>query len=195
MDKEIKILWKSLEEFEMVTFDKETLSLKVQSHCSKIEKQIKRRNTFEIMTAISMMPAAVLIAWLHQSILVKSGALLMLPYLVYVIFKILHVRKWKKPVDEFSDNLEFIRQNLLYYRKEKHLLETVPYWYVTPVVICTTLILIGTGLSGFKLYYAFTVMIGMVYLITSLNKQVVARRISPLIEKLEDEIKNAEATN
>ncbi|MBL7843732.1 MAG: hypothetical protein JNK44_07705 [Cyclobacteriaceae bacterium] len=187
-DKELRKIWESINEFELIDLDKENLNREVKEHSASIEKKIVGRNRLEIIVAVFMMPVAAFIAYLHPSFLAKTGALLMFPYLFLVIYKLLAARKGRKRVEEFSDNLEFLKHSLSYYQNEKQLLDTVFYWYVLPCIPCVAFILLGSGLSGFKLVYAGAITIGMSYLIVRINQLTVERKIEPLIKRLKSEI-------
>ncbi len=194
-DREMQNLWKSLSNFEWVKFDKSMLHKEVKQQCTVMEKQIKQRNRLEILVAVMLMPMAGMVAFLHQDFMVKTGALLMFPYLFTVIYKLLKVRKSRPMPESFVDNKTFIHQNLTYYNQEKNLLETVAVWYVMPAVICVSLILIGIGISGFKLYYSFAIVIGMAYLIIRVNKQAVSKKLNPLIDRLERELQQSKESS
>lgn len=191
-DNEMKDLWKSLSEFELISYDKEMLNKEVTSQCASMDNKIKRRNILEITVAIMLMPTAAFVAYLHQDYWVKAGAILMIPYLIWVIYKLRQVRNSKPINDPQSDNITFLKQSLSYYKNEKHLLETVPYWYVLPLFLCVTLIMIGMDLVGFQKYYAFAVMVGMTYAISRLNQLTVIKKINPLIEQIQAKLQSVE---
>jgi hypothetical protein len=187
-DNEMKELWKSITEFELIRIDHDSLNKEVHEQSATMERKIVIRNRLEIGVAILLMHVAAFIAYVHPNLLVKTGAILMFPYLFLVIYKLLEVRKNKKHGEEFSDNLEFLKHSLDYYQKERHLLNTVFYWYVLPCIPCVAFVLLGIGLSGFKLVYAGAIVIGMSYSIVRINQLTVSKKINPLIEKLQSEI-------
>ena len=151
LDNEMKTLWKSINELELISIDKESLNKDVHEHASIMERKILIRNILEIGVAVLMVPVAAFIAYLHPSLLVKAGAILMFPSLFLVIYKLLETRRNKMQAKEFATNLEFLENSLTYYQREKHLLDTVFYWYVLPFIPCVIFVLLGIGLSGFKL--------------------------------------------
>jgi len=188
LDHEMKSLWKSINELELIRID-DSLNKEVHEQLDLMERKILVRNWLEIGIAVVLMPVAAFIAYLHPSFWTKIGSILMVPYLFLVTYKLLEARKDKKHVEEFSNNLEFLKHSLTYYQKEKNLLNTVFHWYVLPCIPCVALILLGTGLSGFKLVYAGAIIIGMSYFIVRINQLTVTRKIDPLINRLESEIK------
>ncbi len=188
-ESELKFLWKSVSDFEIVTFEKELLNQEVRQHVRSFNKKILVRDIVEIGMALMLIPIGIFIAYLIPDFFIRTGAILLVPSALVIIYKILKTRKIKKPVHRFTSNQEYLANNLAYYQNQKQLLGSVLYWYILPPGICALLILTGLDLPALKFYYALAITMGVGYVVYWLNKVTITKKIDPLIKRLEEELK------
>lgn len=187
-ESELKFLWKSVSNFEIVTFEKELLNQEVRQHVRSFNKKILVRDIVEIGVAVMIIPMGVFIAYLLPNFFIRTGAILLIPSALLIIYKILKARRFKKPGQHFISNQEYLENNLVYYQNQKQLLGSVLYWYILPPGICALLILTGLDLPAMKFYYVLSITIGLGYIVYWLNKVTISKKIDPLIKRLEEEL-------
>jgi hypothetical protein len=149
------------------------MNLEIRKHLKSIDRKIIIRDILEIAAAILIIPAGIFIAYLLPNLFIKTGAILMIPSAMLIIYKILQARKSKKQMNQNESNLVYLENNLTYYQNQKELLNSVVYWYILPPALCALLIVAGLELTTWKNIYAIGVIIGMAYSIDYLNKLTV----------------------
>lgn len=187
-ENDLKILWKSVSDFEMVNFDRDLINKEIKAQLNSFDRKIITRDVIEISVAILIIPVAIFIAYVLPNILIRTGAILMIPSILLIIYKILQVRKFKKPVDSLLNIRAYLETNLVYYKKQYELLDSVLYWYILPSMLCAILIITGLKLPTLKFFYALSITLGVAFVIYRLNKLTVIRKLDPLIKKIESEL-------
>jgi hypothetical protein len=187
-ESELKFLWKSVSDFEIVTFEKELLNQEVRQHVHSFNRKILVRDLVEIGMALMIIPIGLFIAYLIPDFFIRTGAILLVPSALLIIYKILKTRKIKNPVQRFTSNQQYLENNLVYYQNQKQLLGSVLYWYILPPGICALLILTGLDLPALKFYYSLAIALGVGYVVYWLNKMTITKKIDPLIKRLEEEL-------
>ncbi|MBL4655994.1 MAG: hypothetical protein JKY33_09250 [Bacteroidia bacterium] len=182
-EKEIKELWQRSVTADRIQLERSTLLRDVSKELNTIEKAVKRRDLLEISAAIFVAVAFIPIAITAPGLISKIGAGLVIPSSLFVIFKLLQVKKYQKP----KGLARSLKENLIHQRdfleKQKALLDTVLYWYILPPAIGITMYVIGLNSSLSALVTRLSVLLVMYVAVYFLNKHAVKKDLIPLLEK------------
>lgn len=151
-----------------------------------IEQAAKLRNTREIAVGLILMPLFALIAWYVPAFLSKLGALLVIPAVMLIIYKLNKMKKHYPSVHTYTV-LADLQQYKQYLLREKKLLEAVWYWYLLPCAV--PLILFFAGMHQYLLILLTLPLFGFIYY---LNIKAVKTQIAPVLKQLEAEIEKLE---
>jgi 4-hydroxybenzoate polyprenyltransferase len=181
---DLKKLWGN-SKVPRLTINSLSLSKELDKEFKTIERKIARRDLREIIAAIALIPLALARAYFTSPVLAKITLLLIIPYALMVIYKLKQAKKYKV-TDMNLDFKESIKRQIIYYCKQRDLLNTVLWWYLLPPAILSMLHLTSLGMVFEKLIFHgmfITILYGAIY---ALNKRVVRKQLNPLIRKLDD---------
>ncbi|WP_420399893.1 hypothetical protein [Flagellimonas sp.] len=197
IEDELIQIWQSSPKHERIKFEKSRLLLDVQNRLDSFDRAVKIRDTVEISVAILMTPLFLYQVYRQPNVLAKIGAIWIVAYILFVVYKLLKVKK-EKP-SEATSYLEYLKQSKIYLEKQKRLIESVLYWYILPGLMGCTIFLIGSldllnktwqeiikikkvwvGLSAFTGVGAFTYW---------LNKRGVKKEFIPRLKKVDELIR------
>lgn len=198
MEDELIALWQSSPKHERIKFEKSRLMLEVQSSLNRFNKAINRRDYIEIGGAIFLViPLFAYEAYRQPNYITKLGALWIILYCLFVIYKLLKAKR-KKPTENCS-YLEYLKQSKHHLERQKNLLDNVSYWYILPALIGALIML--TGMSDLvnktwqeiirikRLWKVLPAMAFITVFIHLLNKWSVKKQIVPRINRVEELIR------
>jgi hypothetical protein len=168
-----------------VTINNLSLREELNKEFKTLERKIAIRDLREIIAAIAIIPLALVGAYFTTIVSARITLLLSIPYAIMVIYKLKQVNKYK--VTDMNLNFkENIKRQIIYYSKQRDLLNTVWLWYLLPPAILSMLQFIFLGMPVGKLIIQaifITILYGGIY---ALNKLAVRKQLNPLIQKLDD---------
>lgn len=195
IEDELIVLWQSSPKHEQIKFEKSRLMLEVQSSLDRFDKAVNRRDYIEIGAAIFVAIPLFAYQIYHQSNYVaKLGALWIVMYCFYVIYKLL-VAKKSKP-EESDSYINYLKQSKTYLERQRNLLENIIYWYILPSLPGVVIMVTGMlelyrkswqEIIGIKHLWILSLLI-VVTTISAyvINKRAVKRQINPRIKKLDE---------
>ncbi|MEX0315429.1 MAG: hypothetical protein AB3N18_14730 [Allomuricauda sp.] len=194
IENELIALWQSSPNHERIKFEKSRFMLDVQSSLERFDRAIKYRDLMEIGAAITMIPFFAYQAYRLPNMLSKIGAIMIVIWCAYVIYRLLKVKKTKP--NEVDSYLEYLKQNKEYLEKQKKLLEKVLYWYILPCLTGCVMIMIGT-LNLFGKPFPLVAKMAVVWIcslifiavgvcVYLLNKRAVKKEFLPRIKKVNE---------
>lgn len=198
IEDELIQLWQTSPLQEQIKFEKSRLMLDVQSSLTRLERRIKYRDFIEIGVAVLIViPLFIYQAYIQPNYLSKLGALWIVVYCFYVIYRLVKSKK-KKPVSDCS-YVEHLRQNKTHLIEQKILLNSVLYWYVLPCLVGFVIMLVGLLdlpnktleeiIKIDKVWIGFFACIAAVVIIPLMNKRAVKKEIVPRIKKVNELIR------
>jgi hypothetical protein len=191
---DLKNLWGN-SKVPKVTINILSMREELNKELKTIERKIAMRDLREIIAAIALIPLALVRAYFTFPIFAKITLLLLIPYALMVIYKLKQVKKYKV-TDMNLDFKESIRQQIIYYSKQRDLLNTVWLWYLLPPAILSMLHITFLEMRIEKLIIPGVFIIILYGATYALNKLAVRKQLNPLINKLDNiisEIKNDES--
>jgi hypothetical protein len=190
IEEELIKIWQSSPNQERVKFKKARLMIEVQSNIDRMHQQIRNRDLIEQIGAVFVMVAFAYSAIVLPNLLSKVASILAVAYAIFVVVRLRSAKKRKPGVmnEPYVDYLHKMKKYLLY---QKHLLDTVLYWYILPGATFTMLFTLGFGIAGgmkplIRMGVANAVLATATYF---LNKKAVKDHLVPRLTKIENLIK------
>ncbi|WP_431121431.1 hypothetical protein [Flagellimonas flava] len=198
IENELIQIWQSSPKHERIKFEKSKLMLDVQSSLDRLDRAIRFRDFIEIGAAIFVViPIFGYQIYNQPNILAKFGAVWIVVYCLYVIYKLLNVKK-SKP-EESGSYMEYLKQSKTYLERQKSLLDSVVYWYILPslpgVIIMVTGILelyrkSWKEVIGIKhLWILLLLIIAITIFAYLMNKRAVKKELVPRLKKVDELIR------
>lgn len=155
----------------------------IRNTTDTIKKKIRWRDRQEELAAAFGSLCFMLAFYFFEDVFVKIGCVLIILFAVEVVV-VLRLNR-KQPVSIGLSLKEQLQEELKFFRKQRKLLSTVTYWYITPFLIGITFFTwgINDGWIAFVLHSFFNIFIAAAIFIA--NKKAVQDQFSPLIERLE----------
>ena len=188
---ELKEIWKSSSQVEKVKFEKSRLILEMQSSIDSLNKKIRLRDMREIFAAVLVIPIFIYYAIIIPYPITKIASILIV---IWASFIIAHLRQTKKykPSEYSEDYLTYLEKNKQYLQKQKKLLDTVLWWYITPFLFCLVLFILGfVGVPEKKIWMVTTLIGGIILalIVYFMNKKYSKQDFENRLSKIEDLIK------
>jgi hypothetical protein len=187
IEDELVKLWQSSPNQERIKFDKSRLMLDVQSGIDRLERAIKYRDLRETLAVAIVGPFFIYMGYLIPSVLTKIGSGLIVLYGIFVVLWLNRAKK-HKPGPLSSTYLEYLRKAKQYLDAQKHLLDTVLYWYILPAYVSMSVFMLGSGTHE----VIIRMQIGLIALCVAiyyLNKRAVTKTLVPKLVKIEAAIR------
>ena len=183
-DELIKI-WQSSPNQEKIKFEKSKLMMDVQSSLDRFHKSIKYRDLIETIPAIFLIPFFVHIAYTIPFTLSKIGAIWIILGTIYIIIRLQKTKK-HKPSDFTETYRDYLIKSKEYLNIQKKLLDTVLYWYFSPIAIGIVVFLIGAIKDIQELLIKLGGLIALGIVVYFLNKRAVKKQITPRLKKIDE---------
>ncbi len=193
IDEELKKIWQGASDEAQIQFNKSKLLIEMEQKIQRFDEKIKRRNNLEIIGTILLIPVFTAIAFHTHYPVSKAGAILVVCFGIFVIFKLLHTRKKKKNIDYTNSLKQQLIATKTYIEHEKKLLNTVLYWYILPPFVGCILFWAGMPMNPWKLFGLITFALLLSCFIWFVNKRAVTRDVNPLIEQIETTLKELQS--
>jgi hypothetical protein len=189
IEQELKNIWKSSSKDEQIKFEKSKLLLELQSNLDRFYKSLKFRDLREQIVAFLMIPLFSVIAYKIPFFLSKAGAVIIVIWCVYLIFKLQGLKKYK-PAPATESFKTYLQKTKSYLTAQKNLVDSVFYWYILPSSTGVIFFFIGFDLEEWKLILFISMTVGLGVIIFILNKQAVKNEFLPRLTKIDEIIKN-----
>jgi len=212
LEQELKEIWRNSSQEEKIKFDLSRLIIDLNDKTSSIEKNIRRRDNTDFVTAILSVPIFGYIAYVIPFPITKVGIILAMIGFIWGIIKRRNHKKNKLPIQlnlTFREQLKNQRINML---KEVRLLDTVLYWFIIPSFIPYAISIIGLGdpteygwsntmlnqLLPISLSYKMANLIFAVAIFATIlwtNKRIIRKTLKPLIKDIDKVMHQLEQEN
>lgn len=190
IEDELVKLWQSSPNQERIKFDKSRLMLDVQSGIDRLERAIKYRDLRETLAVVIISPFFIYEGYTNPFVLSKIACGLIVLYGIFVVFWLNQAKK-HKPGQVTETYLEYLRKARQHFDAQKHLLDTVLYWYILPAYVSLSLFTLGPGNVDVIIrmqIFLLALSAGIYYL----NKRAVTKILVPKLAKIESAIRMME---
>jgi hypothetical protein len=187
-ENELVKIWQSSPNQERVKFEKSRLMIDVQSSLDRFHRFVKYRDLMDTIPAIVIIPAFVYYAFIGPFTLSRIASGFIALWAVGLIIRLRKAKK-NKPDTMTGTYLEYLLRNRRFLTDQKHLMDTVLYWAVIPLIALVSLFFIGVflGRPGPPIKRALAlcgnVVLGIVVYLA--NKWAVKKQIMPRLEKVD----------
>lgn len=188
IEDELIRIWQSSPNQEQIKFERSRLMIDVQSSIDRFHKSIKYRDLMETIPAIFIIPFMAHTAYTIPFTLSKIGAIWIILSIIYIIIRLQNSKK-HKPSAFTETYWDYLNETKVYLNIQKKLLDTVMYWYFSPVAIGIALFFIGAIKDIQELLIKLSGLIGLGIVIYFLNKRAVKKQINPRLKKIDELIK------
>ncbi len=188
-DKEMKKIWQSANDGDRINLSLSQLLDSLKTKMKKIDRTLFFRDAREIVAAVLVAVFFACKAFTEDISVPKLANLLIAIWAVYVIYRLLDVRKYKKVSDLSASVKAQLTQQKMYLQKQAHLLDSALSWYIAPPAVLGMLSIIGRsygdvidwGNIGLSFFIIFLISWG----IYALNKRAARKAYQPLIENID----------
>lgn len=165
----------------------------LKKETKKVDNEIKRRDILEISISLLLIPF-----WLYglmnsAGTMYSLGCFIALLTSLFIPYKMIKAKK-VEPAKNTS-NKAYLEQERQKVKQQKQLLESIAWWYITPITISIILITLGATVDSsgvptinehLRYYYGGLVLlvIGIYYI----NKRTAKKKFGPLLAKIEQRI-------
>lgn len=197
-DQEIRDIWSNANEGDRIKLDIPQLVDNLRTKTKKIDRSLLFRDAREIIAALAVMVFFGYDSYKETLMVPKVAYIFIAIWCIYIIYKILSVRKYKK-ISELSNSLKAqLLQQKMYLQKQAHLLDTVLSWYIGPPALFMMVAIVGRNYSvGFDRGILTSLLtISLICLgIYFLNKFAAKTIFKPLIENIDNVLIQLEENN
>jgi len=162
----------------------------LEKETSKIDKEIKRRDFLEISIGVLLIPFWIFGLFISKGSIQTVGFIIAIASCIYIPYKLISAKKITAP--KLSNVKAFLEREKQKLAQQKQLLESVVWWYITPLTISIVLITLGATVNAsgmpvmnehlFIYYGCLALLIGGIYL---LNKRAAKKKFGPLLTNIE----------
>ncbi|MDX1768666.1 MAG: hypothetical protein R3294_11475 [Arenibacter troitsensis] len=186
-DELIKI-WQSSPNQERIKFEKSKLMIDLQSSLDRFHRTIKYRDLMETIPGIIIIPIFVYIAYTIPFTLSKIGAIWIILSIIYIIIRLQKAKKIR-PGSFTETYRDYLIKTKEYLFIQKKLLDTVIYWYFSPIAIGIVLFSIGAinNIKDLLVNLGGLIVLGIIVYI--LNKRAIKKQITPRLKKIDELLK------
>lgn len=191
MEDELIKIWQSSPNLERIKFEKSRLMMEVQTSLDDFNKKVKYRDLRELIAIVIASPVFAYYVYSVPYVLTKIASALIIVWGIFVAVRLRNMKK-HQPAKFSETYFDYLHKSQVYVTLQKHLLETVLYWYILPAAACLSLFVAGFKDVPGKLPWIIrteSVIVVMGVVIYFLNKQAVKKQILPVLQKIDELIK------
>tara|TARA_R110002033_G_C3774339_1_gene228593 strand:+ start:49 stop:552 length:504 start_codon:yes stop_codon:yes gene_type:complete len=160
----------------------------LQSSLDRFHRTIKYRDLMETIPGIIIIPIFVYIAYTIPFTLSKIGAIWIILSIIYIIIRLQKAKKIR-PGSFTETYRDYLIKTKEYLFIQKKLLDTVIYWYFSPIAIGIVLFSIGAinNIKDLLVNLGGLIVLGIIVYI--LNKRAIKKQITPRLKKIDELLK------
>lgn len=191
-DQEMKDIWFSSKGVDKINIEPTQLMNSLNQKMKKLDRTLFFRDFREIIAAIIVMGIYGYKAMFENVMVQKATSILIVLWAIYVIYRLVDVKKFKKRIDISQSFKNQLLQQRTYLQQQSHLLNNILSWYVGPFAIILTIRIVGKSFGDPLLtqLYSYGISLGVLYLLCwglyVLNKRAAMKTYVPLIEKIDE---------
>ena len=178
---------------EEIKFDLSQLETNLKSKTKKMDRTLFWRDTREIIAAVVVMVIFSYKAISDSSTVTKFTSVLFVLWAMYVAYRLLDVRKYKRTGDLSNSFKAQLLQQKMYLQEQAHLLDSIMSWYVGPFAVIFTILIIGRSFSDDPIWVIIVSIVVKLTVLSlfswglyALNKRAAKKAFVPLIENIDN---------
>ena len=188
-DNEMKDIWMNADGGNRLNIDLSQLQVNLKDKMKRMDRGLFFRDAREIVAAVVVIVVYGYRSYMENMPVSKLANILIVIWGIYVIYRLLDVRKYKKVGDSSSSLRVQLEQQKIYLQQQAHLLDSVFVWYIAPPAVLIMLSINGRSYSeGFE-WRGFLLSLIVVSLVSLgiyvLNKRAARTAYQPLIENID----------
>ncbi len=198
-DQEMKDLWNEANDGATIKYDLPLLVANLEGAIKKRDRSIFIRDTREIGAALIVMIFFGQMAIAGEELISRIANVLITLLCLYVIFRLLGVRKHRK-TNDFSKSLkEQLTQQKKYLKQQVHLINTAWSWGLLPFLVLIMISMVGARSS--EVFNWSEIVLPMLIFsllglgVYFLNKRVVRTTYKPMIQSIENVLSQLDENN
>ncbi len=161
----------------------EDIMADVYRRAARFNRQIRQRDLLETLAGVIVIAAFSYFAWAVPFIIARIGAIIVVCGCVIVIAR-LYMTRTRRPSSPGASAREFCAVELKRLDDQIHLLSTVGWWYIAPLLGGATLFVLGgEGSTGVRTA-TLALNLGLGLFIYWLNRRAVRRDLQPMRDDL-----------
>lgn len=188
-DQEMKNIWMNADDGDRINFDRSQLLVNLKSKMKKIDRTLFFRDAREIVAAVVVTLFFGYKSFTENIPIPKIANILIAIWSIYVIYRLLDVRKYKK-IGHLGNSIKAqLVQQKMYLQKQAYLLDTALTWYIAPPAVLGMISIIGRSYSN--VFDWGSVLSSLLFIaiaswgIYILNKKAAKTAYQPLIENID----------
>lgn len=189
-DEEMKDIWMNSHDGQRIKFNIPNLIANLKIKIKKIDRTLFFRDAREIAAAVVVMVVFSYKSYTENILVSKMANALVAIWCIYVIYRLLDVRKYKQVSDLGSTLKMQLAQQKMYLQKQAHLLDTALTWYIAPPAVLGMISIIGRSYSGGfewgKILLSLAIILIISWGIYVLNRKAAKSAYQPLIENIDN---------
>ncbi len=150
---------------------------------TRFNRQIWMRDLLETLAGLLVIGAFGYYIWVVPEVLAKIGAAIVIVGCVGVITRLHRARRRHRAAPDASAR-EFCATELKRLDEQIHLLSTVGWWYLAPLLGGAAIFVLGVGGSARARLVTLVVMLAFAVLIHHVNRRAVQRQLRPMRDEL-----------
>jgi hypothetical protein len=173
---------------------REQLVVRVCRKVERMEAAILRRDSIETLVAVAAAFSFGLMVLSVESFVYKLGAAIIVVGACYITCKLHHTRTVRAPSQLDNSVREFCKTEMERADRQIHLLRTVLWWYISPILIGANLVFVGgngLGLASVT-YCVLTLLVS--WWLYALNQKAVAKSLLPVRDELSELLRQLDET-
>ncbi len=189
-DQELKNIWQNADDGDNINLDIPQLVKLLKGRIKKIDSKLFFRDAREIVAVILVTCFFGYEALTEDLPIIQVVNVLIIIWGVYVIYRLLDVRKYKRIADLSQSLKAQLMQQKMYLQQQAHLLDSALYWYIAPPAVLAIISILGRSFSdGINwLYIALStiIILAVSWGIYLLNKKAAKTTYTPLITNIDN---------
>lgn len=189
-DQELKNIWHNADDGKNINLNIPQLSKQLTAKMKKIDSILFFRDAREIIAATFVICYFGYNVINEKLPIIQVVNVLIIIWAIYVIYRLLDVRKYKK-VTNLNHSLKAqLMQQKMYLKQQAYLLNSALYWYIAPPATLAIISILGRsytyGLDSGGIALKITIILAMGWAIYIFNKKAAKSTYIPLITNIDN---------
>ena len=191
---ELKNVWKQQDRDTGDQLSKSELMMMINNKMISLEENIKARDRLEIIVAIAVMIVFALWGVSAETVWTQAGCAVIVGSAGFIWYKLKRTQRasFDSRTNPHHSMREHLNGELQSVRQQKKMLQSVAWWYLSPIWVGLLLITLGFS-QGIVYKVGYMIAVSILYVwIWRKNQQQVEGKFSPLEEEIKEAIASIE---
>jgi hypothetical protein len=190
-DEELQRIWQNAPEREQVRFDYSRLLIELKNQIGQDDKQIKKRNATEIISASFVILFVGYMTFFYSfSYQVQIANYLIMLWGIYLIGLYGYLRKQKPELPSGSNLKTYLQQYKIYLLKEKRFSERAILLTIIPVLPGFTLLMLSDRYTWFHVGLIGGLLLLISIIAHLINRHAARKKRQPVIDSIDEALRS-----